>query len=67
MQYTTSYGVHSIVGVFTVHYVAVCVAEGQFRVWTGQRKVTLCKRKKGLLKKTIELSVLCDLKIFLYI
>ena len=41
MQYTTSYGVHSIVGVFTVHYVAVCVAEGQFRVWTGQRKVTL--------------------------
>lgn len=33
----------------------------------NQRKVSLCKRKKGLLKKTIELSVLCDLKIFLYI
>ena len=29
----------------------------------SQRKVTLCKRKKGLLKKGIELSVLCDLKI----
>ena len=31
-----------------------------------QRKVSLCKRKKGLLKKTIELSVLCDLKIFMF-
>lgn len=30
----------------------------------NQRKVTLCKRKKGILKKMIELSVLCDLKIF---
>ena len=28
------------------------------------RKVTLCKRKKGVMKKMIELSVLCDLKIF---
>ena len=33
----------------------------------GQRKVTLCKRKKGLMKKMIELSVLCDLKIFMLI
>ena len=31
------------------------------------RKVTLCKRKKGLLKKMIELSILCDLKIFMLI
>ena len=31
----------------------------------GQRKVTLCKRKKGIIKKMIELSVLCDLKIFM--
>ena len=31
------------------------------------RKVTQCKRKKGLLKKSIELSVLCDLKMFLFI
>ena len=31
------------------------------------RKVTLCKRKKGLIKKMIELSVLCDLKIFMLI
>ena len=33
----------------------------------SQRKVTLCKRKKGLIKKVIELSVLCDLKIFMLI
>ena len=32
-----------------------------------KRKVTLCKRKKGLIKKMIELSVLCDLKIFMLI
>ena len=31
------------------------------------RKVTLCKRKKGVIKKMIELSVLCDLKIFMLI
>ena len=30
-------------------------------------KVTFCKRKKGLLKKSIELAILCDLKLFLYI
>ena len=30
----------------------------------NSRKVTLCKRKKGVIKKMIELSVLCDLKIF---
>lgn len=32
-----------------------------------RRKVTYCKRKKGLLKKSIELSVLCDLKMFIFI
>ena len=32
----------------------------------GIRKVTFCKRKKGLLKKCIELSVLCDLKMFVF-
>ena len=32
-----------------------------------QRKVTQCKRKRGVLKKIIELSVLCDLKIFMLI
>ena len=31
----------------------------------SQRKVTLCKRKKGVLKKLIELSILCDLKVFM--
>ena len=31
------------------------------------RKVTLCKRKKGVIKKMIELSILCDLKIFMLI
>ena len=28
------------------------------------RRVMFCKRKKGLIKKMIELSILCDLKIF---
>ena len=31
------------------------------------RKITTKKRKKGILKKAIELSKLCDLKVFLYI
>lgn len=33
----------------------------------SHRKVTYCKRKKGLLKKAIELSLLCDLKMFVFI
>jgi len=32
-----------------------------------KRKVTLSKRKRGALKKIIELSVLCNLDIFLVI
>ena len=31
------------------------------------RKITSNKRKKGILKKAIELSKLCDHKVFLYI
>ena len=33
----------------------------------NSRKVTLCKRKKGLLKKSIELSILCNLSMFMLI
>ena len=31
------------------------------------RNVTYCKRKKGLLKKVIEFSMLCDLDIYLLV
>lgn len=31
------------------------------------RKVTFCKRKKGLLKKSIELSILCNLETHILI
>ena len=31
------------------------------------RRVTYCKRKKGLLKKSIELSILCDVTMFMVI
>ena len=31
------------------------------------RKVTFCKRKKGVLKKSMELSMLCDVSMFIFI
>ncbi|XP_063942984.1 MADS-box protein JOINTLESS [Daucus carota subsp. sativus] len=34
---------------------------------TGARRVTFCKRKKGIFKKTEELSVLCDADVALII
>ena len=33
----------------------------------NQRNVAFCKRRRGFLKKAIELSRLCDQKIFLVI
>ena len=33
----------------------------------NQRNVAFCKRKRGLLKKAIEISRLCDLKVFITI
>ena len=33
----------------------------------NQRNVAFCKRKRGFLKKAIELSSLCDQKIFILI
>ena len=32
-----------------------------------QRRVAFCKRKKGMLKKSMELSLLCDVSVFAFI
>ena len=37
------------------------------RQLTKEAKVTFTKRKRGLLKKSIELSTLCDKKVFIVI
>ena len=33
----------------------------------NRRKVTMSKRKKGVFKKSIELSILCELDVFMVI
>ena len=33
----------------------------------AKRNVTFCKRKKGIIKKAIEVSLLCDKEVAIYI